>query len=38
MSASLQEHIARLVDAAPPLSPEQRDQIAALLRPVVRGA
>ena len=30
--ASLAAHITRVVDAAPPLSPEQRDNIAALLR------
>ena len=28
----LAEHIRRLVDAAPPLSPEQRDRLALLLR------
>lgn len=27
------EYISRVVDAAPPLSPEQQDRIAALLRP-----
>lgn len=27
----LDEHIARLVDAAPPLTPEQRDRLAVLL-------
>lgn len=30
----LAEHVRRVVDAAPPLTPEQRDRIAALLRPV----
>lgn len=30
----LDEHIARVVAAAPPLTPEQRDRIAVLLRPV----
>lgn len=30
--SSLAEHVARVVAAAPPLSPEQRDRIAALLR------
>jgi hypothetical protein len=29
----LEEHIKNLVDAAPPLNDEQRDRIAALLRP-----
>ena len=28
----LAEHIRRVVDAAPPLSPEQRDRLALLLR------
>lgn len=28
----LEEHIRRVVDAAPPLRPEQRDRIASLLR------
>lgn len=30
--AELEEHIIRIVDAAPPLTAEQRDRIAALLR------
>lgn len=30
-AARLEEHIARLVDEAPPLTPEQRDRIATLL-------
>ena len=29
----LTAYIARVVDAAPPLTPEQRDRLAALLRP-----
>lgn len=28
----LAEHIARVVDEAPPLTPEQRDRLAVLLR------
>jgi hypothetical protein len=28
----LEEHIAKVVDSAPPLTPEQRDRIAAILR------
>ncbi|MEA9997840.1 MULTISPECIES: hypothetical protein [unclassified Cryobacterium] len=31
----LEEHVARVVASAPPLTPEQRDRIAALLRPSV---
>jgi hypothetical protein len=30
---NLAEHITRVVEAAPPLTPEQRDRLAALLRP-----
>jgi hypothetical protein len=30
-------YIQRIVDAAPPLSPEQRDYLALLLRPVDRS-
>ena len=30
--AGLAEHIACVVDAAPPLSPEQRDRLAVILR------
>lgn len=33
-AANLEEHIRRVVDAAPALSSEQRDRLAALLRPV----
>lgn len=33
-AARVEEYIARVVDEAPPLSPEQRDKLAALLRPV----
>lgn len=29
----LEEYIQRTVDAAPPLTPEQRDRLALLLRP-----
>lgn len=29
----LEDHIRRTVDAAPPLTPEQRERIAALLQP-----
>jgi hypothetical protein len=32
----LAEHVRRVVAAAPPLTPEQRDKIAALLRPSAR--
>jgi hypothetical protein len=32
----LDEHIARLVDEAPPLGPEQRDRLAVLLNPAGR--
>ena len=32
-TARIAEYVARVVDAAPPLTPEQRDRIAALLRP-----
>jgi hypothetical protein len=28
----LEEHIAKVVDSAPPLTPEQRDRIAAILK------
>lgn len=31
-AAELAEHIERIVDAAPPLTPEQRDRLALLLR------
>jgi len=31
-SDRLAEHIQRVVDAAPPLSPDQRDRLAVLLR------
>jgi hypothetical protein len=30
-AAELEEHVRRIVDATPPLTPEQRDKIAALL-------
>lgn len=35
-AACLAEHITRAVDAAPPLTSEQRDQLARLLRGSVR--
>lgn len=35
---SLAEHILKVVAAAPPLTPEQRDRLAALLRPTASGA
>lgn len=35
-AACLAEHIKRAVDAAPPLTSEQRDQLARLLRGPVR--
>lgn len=31
-AARLAEHIAKVVDSAPPLTPEQRDRLALLLR------
>ncbi len=34
----LEDHIRRVVDAAPPLTPEQRDRLALLLRPTAGGA
>jgi len=37
-AAKLAAHIARVVDAAPPLTPEQRDRLAALLRPGRRAS
>jgi hypothetical protein len=37
-AAELEEHVRRIVDGAPPLTAEQRDTIAALLRvPVSSG-
>ena len=35
---SLEEHIQRVVEQAPPLSAAQRDRLAALLRPAERGS
>ena len=32
-AAELEEHVRRIVDDAPPLTAEQRDRLAALLRP-----
>jgi len=32
-AARLEEHIRKLVDSAPPLTAEQRDRLAVLLRP-----
>ena len=37
MSTGISEYITRVVDAAPPLTPEQRDRLASLLRPT-RGS
>ena len=34
-AARLAAHIAKIVDAAPPLTAEQRDRLATLLRPSV---
>jgi hypothetical protein len=36
--ARLADHIARVVAEAPPLTDEQSEQLAALLRPTVGGA
>lgn len=36
-TAKLEDYIRRVVDAAPPLTDEQRDRIAALLRPTAGG-
>ncbi len=36
-TAKLAEYIKRTVDAAPPLTAEQRDRLAALLRPMGGG-
>lgn len=33
-SLKMRDHIQRIVDQAPPLSPEQRDRLALLLRPI----
>ena len=33
-AARLEDYVARVVDAAPPLTADQRNRIAALLRPV----
>ena len=33
----LEEHVAKVVAEAPPLTSEQRDRIAALLRPIPAG-
>lgn len=33
-AARVEDYIARVVSEAPPLTPEQRDRIASLLRPV----
>lgn len=30
------EHVRRVVEAAPPLTPEQRDRLAALIGPAAR--
>lgn len=36
--AQLERHVRAVVDAAPPLSKDQRDKLAALLRPTPREA
>lgn len=36
-AATLESHISRIVGAAPPLTAEQRDRLAALLRPSAVG-
>lgn len=33
----LEEHVRRIVDGSPPLTGEQRDRIAVLLRPIQTG-
>ena len=33
MSTGISEYITRVVSEAPPLTPEQRDRLASLLRP-----
>jgi len=33
---ALDEYVQRIVDAAPPLTPEQRDRLTLLLSPYVR--
>lgn len=37
-AATLESHISRIVGAAPPLTAEQRDRLAALLRGAAGGA
>lgn len=37
-AAGLEEHIAAVVDSAPPLSAEQRERLAGILRGAVPGA
>ena len=37
-AARLEDHITKLVADWPPLTPEQRDRIASLLRPIAGGA
>lgn len=37
-AARLEDHIQRIVDAAPPLTPEQRDRLASILRGATPGA
>lgn len=36
-AAELEDHISRVVDQAPPLTAEQRDRLALLLRPVAEA-
>ena len=40
VEASLEEHVRRIVDAAPPLTAEQRQRVAAILlnQPTAAGA
>ena len=37
-AVKLEDHIRRVVDQAPPLTAEQRDRLATLLRPTGSGA
>jgi hypothetical protein len=36
-AAALEEHIRKIVDSAPPLSPDQRTRLALLLAPATDG-
>jgi hypothetical protein len=35
--ANLENYVARVIDAAPPLTQQQRDRIASLIQPAGRG-